>query len=83
MSLYFLSQYIQSIFKFKKANHKKISIIILGLIVAITSNYLFVNGTASFNFMKYTFPYLVTGILFGILLVMCIIIFIRKKIEDT
>ncbi len=82
MSLYFLSRYIQHIFKFKNPKHMNISIIILGLITVVIANDLFKNGTDSFNFIKYQFPW-ITGILFGILLLICILIFIRKKIEDT
>lgn len=83
MSLYFLSKYAQHIFKFKDSKHMNISIITLGLMTAIASNYVFKNGTNSFNFMRYQFPIWVAGILFGILLLTCIFIFIRKKIGDT
>lgn len=83
MSLYFLKEYIQYLFKFKNPKHLKVSIIILALIVAVISNNLFKNGTDAFNFIRYQFPYWIAGVLFGILLLISIFIFIRKKTEDT
>ncbi|MGE5455853.1 MAG: GerAB/ArcD/ProY family transporter [Ignavibacteriales bacterium] len=83
MSLYFLSKYVQHIFKFKDSKHINISVIILGLMTAIAANYAFKNGTNAFDFMRYQFPIWIAGILFGILLLTCILIFIRKKIGDT
>lgn len=81
MGVYFLSRYVKDIFKIKKDNKIKIVCIVIGIIAVMIGNYTFINPPSILEFMAHKFPYYVSLILLGIVLITCLFIFVKKRTE--
>lgn len=81
LCIYFISEYIKSIFKIKKRALKNILTILIGGLLIILSKYIFKDCTTSLQFMKNIFPFYFSLILFVILLLIALTIFIKSKLK--
>jgi spore germination protein KB len=79
MSLYFIKEYFRSTFKGVKKKSINKFIIIIGIIVTILPNYIFKNTVEALDFMNNLFHYIVSLVIFCILLLTFLIALIRKN----
>lgn len=79
MGVYFVSEYVKNILKFKKEKTRVISIIIVGLISVIGSMYIFPNSTVGVNFMKFNYPFIMALPLMVIIVLTTLVIYNKKK----
>ncbi len=79
MSLYFIKEYFRSTFKIKKSKTINKIIIIVGIIITILPNYIFKNTVEALEFMSESFHYIVSLVIFCILLLASLIALIRKR----
>ncbi len=77
--LYFVSVYVEKIFKIKKKKKLNIAIIILAISSIIISRNAFGNPAIMIVFFRDVLPYFVFGVLLGLILLISIFIFIKKQ----
>jgi spore germination protein KB len=83
MAIYFLSKFFEDLFKIKTKNIKHITTLVIGMIAVYLSLNLFKNTVVAVEFMKYSFPVLVSLILFLLMVIVNIVVFIKKHKKKT
>ncbi len=78
LGVYFVSRYIQNIFKGRIYKSKPYFIYLIGLIVTIGARYIYTNEVQIIHFYLHYYPYYVALVLFAILVITCLLIFVEQ-----
>lgn len=79
MGVYFLSEFVKNLFKVEKKKTMMLIIAGIGVLIVFLQNFIFKDSVVSLDFMKDTFPLYVGLSLFILMLLICFMIFIKRR----